>query len=163
MAKTTRVDNPHREVGMGAKEPNPTLDALGITAIAKSQKPDKQRNLLTPGFYDVNLRVGGMVDGHTWHREIVGTLTVAPDAAPTATSSTPWEELLQVALCEMTAKDRQAFLAKVAMGQVPEADCGAEKAAAVAAELEPALTSYRAAHPAAKRGTVSFVPTTPKA
>ena len=76
-----------------------------------------------------------------------------------ATSSTPWQDLLKSALCSMGAKERQAFLATVATGEIPAPQCGAEKAAAVAAECEPALTRYRAAHPAPKRGTVSFTPT----
>lgn len=148
-----RIDAAH------STTPNPWLDAIGITALAKSQKPDKQRNLLKVGLYPVSLNVEGKIAGHSWQREITGTLSVAPDSPPVAVSTTPWEELLQVALCEMSAKCRQAFLAKVAAGMVPEPDCGADKATIVAAELEPALAAYRAAHSAGKRGVVSFVHT----
>ena len=70
-------------------------------------------------------------------------LTINPDSGPVATSSTPWADLLKSALCSMSARERQAFLASVATGTIPEPSCGAEKAAAVAAEAEPALTKYR--------------------
>ena len=51
--------------------------------------------------------------------------------------------------------------APVAAGQIPARDCGAEKAAAVEAEMEPALKAYRATKTAPKRGNVAFVPRIP--
>ena len=158
MAKTKRVDPPHVET---PSAPNPGLDAVGITAIAKSQKPDNHRNLLQPGFHQVDLSVKGSIDGQAWGRNIVGTLTIAPDSAPVATSSTPWADLLQSALCWLSAKERQTWLATVAAGEIPPTACSPEKAAVVSAEMEPALKSYRATKQAPKRGNVAFVPTIP--
>ena len=142
------------------KDPNPTLDAIAITALSKSQKADKHRDLLTPGMHHCAFTVFGTIDKEKWSQNVNGVLTINPDSGPVATSSTPWADLLKSALCSMSARERQAFLASVATGTIPEPSCGAEKAAAVAAEAEPALTKYRAAHPAPKRGTVSFTPTT---
>lgn len=142
-----------------AKAPNPTLDAIAITALAKSQKPDKHRNLLEPGMHQCAFTVFGTVDKQKWASSVNGVLTIAPDSAPVATSTTPWGDLLQSALCSMSAKERQAWLSQVAAGNVPGCDCGPDKADAVAAEIEPALSAYRAAHPSPKRGTVSFTPT----
>ena len=141
-----------------ARPPIPTVDAIGITAIAKSQKPDKQRDLLKPGLHAIELAVAGTIDGRKWQREIAGSLIIAPDSAPVATSATPWAELLRYAICALTEAKRRAFLAAVAKGIVPEPECSADKATAVAAELEPALVAYRATKPTPKRGTVSFTP-----
>jgi hypothetical protein len=151
--KTKRIDPSHVQ-----SEPNPGLDAMGLTAVAKFAKADGQRDLLAPGFYDVDLKVDGHVDGKRWQKDIVGTLTVSMDSAPVATSITPWAELLQSALSSLSAKERQLWLQTVAMGVIPAVDCGPEKAAAVKAEMEPALKSYRATKQAPKRGNVAFVP-----
>ena len=118
-------------------------------------------DLLKPGFYEVALTVDGTVDGHKWAREINGTLTVGMDSGPVASSSTPWADLLQSALCWLTAKDRQTWLATLASGEIPPTACSPEKAATVAAEMEPALKAYRGTKSATKRGNVAFVPTIP--
>lgn len=107
MAKTKRIDPPHVET---PSAPNPGLDAIGITSLAKSQKPDNHRGLLQPGMHQVDLHVDGTIDGKRWARAVIGTLTIAPDSAPVATSSTPWAELLQSALCWLSAKERQTCL-----------------------------------------------------
>ena len=154
--KTKRIDPPHV-----ATAANPTIDAIGVSALAKSQKADAHRDLLKPGFYEVALTVDGTVDGHKWAREINGTLTVGMDSGPVASSSTPWADLLQSALCWLTAKDRQTWLATLASGEIPPTACSPEKAATVAAEMEPALKAYRATKTAPKRGNVAFVPVVP--
>ena len=43
------------------KNPNPTLNAIAITALSKSQKPDK-RDLLTPGMHHCTFTVFGTID-----------------------------------------------------------------------------------------------------
>lgn len=159
MAKTKRIDPTH--VDAVAQAPNPGLDAIALTALAKVAKPDTQRDLLKPGFYGIELDVTGTVNGSKWNREISGTLTVGMDSAPVATSSTPWGDLLESALTWLSAKDRQAWLAKVTAGEIPPAACAAEKAAAVKAELDPALKAYRSTKAAPKRGNVAFCPTPP--
>jgi hypothetical protein len=160
--KTKRIDPPHPKAQKPADQgPNPTLDAMGLTAVAKFAKADTHSDLLTPGFYTVDLEVDGHIDGKRWTKDIVGTLTVGMDSAPVATSSTPWAELLQSALASFSAKERQLWLQTVAMGAIPGIDCGPEKAAAIKAEMEPALKAYRATKTAPKRGNVAFVPTIP--
>jgi len=159
--KTKRFDPPHNAT---RSAPNPGLDAIGITSLAKSQKPDNHRGLLQPGMHQVDLAVSGTIDGKKWGRDIVGTLTIAPDSAPVAASSTPWADLLQSALCWLSQKERQTWLATVAAGEIPPTACSPEKAAVVSAEMEPALKSYRATKQSPKRGNVAFVPTvSPKA
>lgn len=160
MAKTKRIDRPHTEPTSGH---NPGLDAIGLTALAKLSKPETQRDLLKPGFYAVELDVHGKVDGKTWDREIRGTLSVGMDSGPVASSSTPWSELLQSALCWLTAKDRQTWLATLAAGEIPPTACSVDKAETVAAEMEPALKAYRQTKAAPKKGSVAFVPAAPKA
>ena len=157
MPRTKRIDSTHAK----AETPNPVLDAMGLTAVAKAAKADGQRNLLSPGFYDVDLLIDGKVDGKRWTRDVVGTLSVGLDSGPVASSSTPWAELLHSALCEMSAGSRRAWLDAVSAGQIPAPDCGAEKAAAVEVEMEPALKAYRATKAAPKRGNVAFVPAAP--
>jgi len=152
--KTKRIDPSHAPTPA-----NPEIDAIGVSALAKSQKADAHRDLLKPGFYTVALTVDGTVDGQRWNRAVNGTLTVGMDSGPVAASSTPWADLLQSALCGLTETKRRAFLATVAAGEVPLAECGPEKVSAVAAEIEPALKSYRATKAAPKRGNVAFVPT----
>ena len=143
-----------------AKTPNPGLDAIAITALSKSHKADEHRNLLEPGMHHCVFTIFGTIDKQKWAQNVNGVLTISPDSAPVATSTTPWGDLLQAALCSMSAAERQAFLQTVAAGEVPAPKCSAEKVAAVASEIEPALVKYRAAHPQSKRGTVSFTPTT---
>ncbi len=155
--KKKRIDPPHAP----ATEPNPALDAMGLTALAKFAKADGQRDLLKPVFYALELSVDGRVDGERWTKSFAGTLSVGMDSGPVASSSTPWSELLHSALCTMTAKDRQAFLNTVSQGQIPERECGQDKAAAVLAEMEPALKAFRNTKAAPKRGNVAFVPTIP--
>lgn len=157
-SKSKRIDEPTLTA---AEAPNPTLDAMALTALAKMAKPDDQRNLLKPGFYPIDLTVSGTVDGMEWYRELQGTLTVGMDSAPVAASSTPWADLLHSALSSLSAKDRQAWLAKLATGEIPPAACGPDKAAAVKAEMEPALKAYRQTKAAPKRGNVAYVPTPP--
>jgi hypothetical protein len=134
---------------------------MGLTAVAKFAKADTQRDLLQPGFYAVDLEVDGHIDGKRWTKDIVGTLTVGMDSGPVATSSTPWAELLHAALTHLTHVGRQAFLATVAKGEIPVADCTDLKSDIVKAEMEPALKAYRATKTAPKRGNVAFVPTAP--
>jgi len=140
-------------------DPNPELDAIAITALAKSQKAEKCRDLLDPGMHHCCFSVVGTIDKQKWAKGINGILTIAPDSAPVASSSTPWSDLLQSALCMVTEKNRRGFLATIGEGRIPVPDCSAEKLAAVAAEIEPALVGYRSAHPIPKRGTVTFTPT----
>ena len=156
-AKTKRIDRAHSVPASPA--PSPTRDAIAITALAKAHKADKHRDLLAPGCHNVNLTIYGEIDGEKWQRGLNGVLTIAADSAPVASSATPWEELLKSALCHLSEKERQAWLATLAFGEVPPAGCGEEKQNAVAAELEPALSLYRAAHKAVKRGNVSFTVT----
>jgi len=132
--------------------PSPVLDAVGITALNKSQSTSKQRDLLAPGSHDIKLSVAGTIDGQTWSREI------AKDTAPLPASTTPWAELLESALTMVTEKQRRKWLDEVAKGTVPATTSGEKKFEAVKAELKPAVTSYRAANPEPKRGTVSFTP-----
>jgi hypothetical protein len=108
----------------------------------------------------VALKVAGTIDDTKWARTIQGNLIIAPDSAPVATSSMPWADLLQSALCWLSQKERQTWLATLAAGSVPPTACSDEKAAAVAAEMEPAMKAYRGTKMAAKRGTVSFLATT---
>ena len=58
---------------------DPVRDAIGITALAKSQKPDNHRNLLEPGWHEVRLAIIGTVDGN-WSRRCDGSLVIAPDS-----------------------------------------------------------------------------------
>ena len=156
-ATRKRVDAAHSS--SEARGPRPELDAIGSTALAKSQKADAQRNLLTPGLHNVALTVDGTIDKKPWSRQINGSLVISPDSGPVASSSTPWEKLLESALCWLSQKERQTWLATLAKGEIPPTACSEEKAAAVAAEMEPALKAYRATKTAPKRGTVSFVAT----
>lgn len=145
------------------KTPNPGLDAIAITALSKSQKADKHRDLLEPGVHHCAFTILGTVDKQKWAQSVNGVLTIGTDQPPTATSTMPYKDLFRAAICSMSAKERQAFLAIVASGKVPEPDCSAEKSAQIAAEVEPAFAQYGAAHPAPKRGTVSFTPTASQA
>jgi hypothetical protein len=142
-----------------AATPNPALDAIAVTALAKSQKADKHRDLLEPGTHTCAFTIFGTIDRQKWAQNVNGVLTIGADQPPTATSTMPYKDLFRAAVCSMSAKERQAFLAVVASGRIPEPACSAEKAAAIAAEVEPAFAHYGAAHPAPKRGTVSFTPT----
>ncbi len=145
------------------KTPNPGLDAIGVTALAKSQKADKHRDLLQPGIHHCAFTVFGTIDKQKWDQHVNGVLTIGADQPPTATSTMPYKDLLQAAISSMPAKQRQAFLAVVASGKIPEPECSAAKAAQIAAEIEPAFAQYGAAHPASKRGTVTFTPTAAEA
>lgn len=137
---------------------DPLLDAIAITALAKSQKADKHRDLLEPGMHYVSFTILGTIDKKKWNTAVNGILTINPDSGPVATSSTPWSDLLLAAVCSMTERERREFLKAVTAGTVPAPICGTEKAELVKAEIEPALSQYRAAHPAAKRGIVTFSP-----
>ena len=146
-----------------AKQPaqteNPLLDAIAFTALAKCPpaKSDAYRDMLAPGSHQVDLAVRGTIDGETWKRDINGMLVIGADSAPQASSSTPWQDLLNSALCLIPAKKRQEWLAVVAKGEIPTPTCSETKAAGVAAEIEPALKAYRQTKQSSKRGSVSFV------
>jgi len=140
-------------------KPNTLLTAVGMTVLGKlqSEKESKaNRAMLEPALHKISLAVSGTIDGKQWTHCIGGTLCIAPDGAPTASSSTPWAELLHSAVCVMSATERQAWLEEVAKGGIPEPKCGEEKSATVSAELEPALKAYRATNPVTKKGTVTF-------
>lgn len=141
------------------KTPNPGLDAIAITALSKSQKADKHRDLLEPGVHHCAFTIFGTVDKQKWSQNVNGVLTIGADQPPSASSTMPYKDLFRAAICSMSAKERQAFLATVAAGKVPEPACSAEKAAQIAAEVEPAFAQYGAAHPQSKRGNVNFTPT----
>lgn len=145
---------------MSAKKSDPAIDAIALTALAKSQKTDRHRDLLKPGTHDCSFSVEGQIDKRKWSTQFAGTLAIAPDSGPVAASSTPWAELFHAAICSMTERERREFLKTITAGEIPPPLCGSEKAALVQAEMEPALSGYRQAHPSTKRGTVSFSPAT---
>ena len=99
--KQTDTAHQHRSTPLEdvAAKPYPELDAIGITALAKAEKADPHRNLLVPGTHEVYLNVWGEIDHRKWARTIRGNLVIGCDAPPAASSSTPWEDLLQSALC----------------------------------------------------------------
>ncbi len=135
---------------------DPSRDAIALTAIVKEAKTDKQRDLLKPGVHTVELKCAGTIDGEKWAHGLTGTLVIAPDTQGGCT--TPYANLLHSALCSLTEGQRRAWLGEVAEGRIPLPDCSAEKATAVAAELEPATAGYRSAHVQTKRGNVTFTP-----
>ncbi|MFZ1978245.1 MAG: hypothetical protein WAV76_09850, partial [Bacteroidota bacterium] len=143
MPATKRIDRAHRTNAPQAPAPDPVRDAIGITALAKAHNADNHRDLLKPGLHNVNLTIYGEIDAEKWQRAINGVLTISPDSAPVASSTTPWEGLLLSALCSMSARQRQAWLGIVAAGHVPEPDCCADKVDSVKAEMDPALRGYR--------------------
>jgi len=104
----------------------------------------------------LELKCSGTVDGEPWKHAVCGALVVGLDT--TGTGATPYSELLHSALCSLTENQRRSWLGEVAEGRIPLPDCSAEKANAVAAELEPATAGYRTAHPQTKRGNVTFTP-----
>ena len=136
---------------------DPAINAVAITALAKSSSSTKHRDLLMPGSHNVNLAIVGTVDDQRWNGRIDGELVIGEDTPPEPAGSTPWQDLLHAALCLVTAPERQSFLATVSRGDIPEPACGQKKLLDVMAELKPAAVAYRAAHKAPKRGEVSFV------
>ena len=84
----------------------------------------------------------GTIDGQKWDRNVQGTLTI--DADGSADGRTPWEELLESALCHLSAPVRREFLEIVAKGQIPPVECSDKKRAEVAAEITPAVAAHRA-------------------
>jgi len=154
MATKTRIDPAHTET-----KPSALLDAIGLTVLGKlvSEKESKaNRALLEPALHKISLTIGGTINGKQWSHCIGGTLCIAPDGAPQASSSTPWAELLHSAVCVMSASDRQAWLEEVSKGGIPEPKCSDGKAATVSAELEPALKAYRSTNTITKKGNVTF-------
>ena len=144
-----------------AGNPDPAVNAVAVTALAKSSSSTKHRDLLTPGTHNVKLAIVGTVNGKNWNGKIDGELVIGEDTPPEPAGSTPWQDLLHAALCLVTAPERQTFLASVSRGDIPEPACGQKKLLDVMAELKPAAVSYRANHKAPKRGEISFVPRKP--
>jgi len=141
---------------------SPELHSAAIIALQKAFGSSANRDSLNPGTYAVHLAIAGEVNQQPWRGNVDGNLTVAEDTAPMASSSAPYADLLQSALCAMSASERQAWFDRVTLGwqqasKIPAPDCSAEKAAAVAAETETFLKGLRATHKSIHRGNVSFV------
>ena len=128
-------------------------------ALAKSQKADAHRDLLKPGFYKSicpftakwTARRDAANQGHADRRHGQRSGRFVQHAL---------DKLFQAALCSLTEKERQAFLATVAKG---EARCPLQRGEGLGRRRgNRARTESVPRHKsAAKKGNVAFVPPVP--